>query len=144
MRVAGEGEPGENGGPHGDLYVTVYIKEDEYFVREGDNLICEIEIPYTTACLGGQVQVKTLEGTAILKIPKGTKAGTILRLNSLGLPNFEDPTKRGALLVRVQIAVPDKLSPKEEEILLELDKIYKEKSNKQESFFKRLKDWFTK
>ncbi|MFN7182548.1 MAG: DnaJ C-terminal domain-containing protein, partial [Planctomycetota bacterium] len=144
LRVAGEGEPGENGGPPGDLYVSVSIKEDEYFVRDGDDLLCEIEIPYTTACLGGQAQVKTLEGSATIKIPKGTKAGTVLRLNSLGLPNFENPHKRGALLVRVQIAVPDKLSPKEEELLEQLDKLYKEKTTKPDSLFKKLKDWFKK
>ncbi len=144
LRVMGEGEPGENGGPHGDLYVTVSIKEDEYFERDGDNLICEVEIPYTTACLGGQIEIKTLEGKATLKIPKNSKAGTILRLNNLGLPNFEDPSRRGALLVRIQIAVPDKLSSREEELLYELDKLYKEKFHKHDSFFKKLKDWFTK
>lgn len=144
LRIAGEGEPGENGGPNGDLYVVVNVKENEYFARDGDDLICSIEIPYTVACLGGEVKVKTLEGTATLKIPKGTKSGTILRLHSLGLPNFENPSKRGNLLVKISIYVPDKLSPKEEELLKELDSIYSDKGTKHNSFFKKLKEWFSK
>lgn len=144
LRVSGEGEPGENGGPNGDLYVSISIKEDEYFARDKDDLICSIEIPYSIACLGGEVKVKTLEGTATLKIPKGTKSGTILRLTSLGLPNFENPSRRGNLLIKTSIYVPDKLSHREEEILKELDNIHNEKRGKQESLFKKLKDWFSK
>jgi molecular chaperone DnaJ len=86
LRSSRNGEAGIRGGPPGDLYVVIHIKEHEVFEREGDSLYCEVPISFTTAALGGEVEVPTLEGRAHLKIPPGTQGATVFKLRGKGIP----------------------------------------------------------
>lgn len=120
LRLAGQGQPGRMGGPPGNLFVTVQVEPDERFVREGNDLVHEVRVPFTTCCLGGEVEVPTLDGsTAKLAVAPGTQAGTILTLPGLGVPRL-DGRGRGDLHCQVQIEVPRELSAKARKILVEL------------------------
>ncbi|MGR9087750.1 MAG: molecular chaperone DnaJ [Gammaproteobacteria bacterium] len=117
IRLAGEGEAGEHGGPSGDLYVQIQVKEHPIFTRDGANLYCEVPISFPTACLGGELQVPTLDGKVNLKIPAETQTGRIFRLRGKGVK----PVRGGAvgdLLCRVQVETPVHLT-KEQKALIE-------------------------
>ncbi|MGZ8165100.1 MAG: molecular chaperone DnaJ [Methylobacter sp.] len=117
IRLAGEGEAGEHGGPAGDLYVQIQVKEHAIFTRDGANLYCEVPISFPTACLGGELQVPTLDGKVMLKIPAETQTGKLFRLRGKGVK----PVRGGAvgdLLCRVQIETPVHLT-KEQKALIE-------------------------
>ncbi|MDD5578793.1 MAG: molecular chaperone DnaJ [Methylobacter sp.] len=117
IRLAGEGEAGEQGGPAGDLYVQIQVKDHAIFTRDGANLYCEVPISFPTACLGGELQVPTLDGKVILKIPAETQTGKLFRLRGKGVK----PVRGGAvgdLLCRVQIETPVHLT-KEQKALIE-------------------------
>jgi molecular chaperone DnaJ len=109
LRSAGNGEAGVNGGPAGDLYIVIHVKEHEVFERQGDDLFCEIPIKFTLAALGGSIEVPTLSGKASLKIPAGTQSGTTFRLKERGLPGLRSGNP-GDQLVRVQVEVPTHLT----------------------------------
>lgn len=109
LRSSGGGEAGANGGPAGDLYVVVHVKEHELFERHGEDLFCEIPIKFTLASLGGTIEIPTLLGKASLKIPSGTQSGTVFRLKGRGMPRLQSSHK-GDQLVRVDIEVPKKLN----------------------------------
>ena len=85
IRLAGEGEAGENGGPAGDLYVQIRVKEHAIFARDGNNLFCEVPISFVTAALGGELEVPTLDGKVKLKIPPETQTGKVFRLRGKGV-----------------------------------------------------------
>lgn len=117
IRLAGEGEAGINGGPSGDLYVQVQVKEHPIFTRDGANLYCEVPISFPTACLGGELEVPTLDGKVMLKIPPETQTGKMFRLRGKGVK----PVRGGAigdLLCRVQIETPVRLT-KDQQALIE-------------------------
>ncbi len=117
IRLAGEGEAGVNGGPSGDLYVQVKVKDHPIFTRDGANLYCEVPISYPTACLGGEIEVPTLDGKVMLKIPAETQTGKLFRLRGKGVK----PVRGGAigdLLCRVQLETPVHLT-KEQRALIE-------------------------
>ncbi len=117
IRLAGEGEAGINGGPSGDLYVQVQVKDHPIFTRDGANLYCEVPISFPTACLGGELEVPTLDGKVKLKIPAETQTGKLFRLRGKGVK----PVRGGAvgdLLCRVQIETPVRLT-KEQQALIE-------------------------
>jgi molecular chaperone DnaJ len=117
IRLAGEGEAGEHSGPAGDLYVQIQVKEHAIFTRDGANLYCEVPISFPTACLGGELQVPTLDGKVMLKIPAETQTGKLFRLRGKGVK----PVRGGAvgdLLCRVQIETPVHLT-KEQKALIE-------------------------
>ena len=126
VRLAGEGEPSPNGGPPGDGYVLIEVSEHPLFQREGQHLICRVPITYAQAALGATIEVPTLEGPDTIEIPAGTQPGEVFKLRGRGMP---DPRGRGKgdLLVQVNLEVPKKLSPREEELLRELAK--EEKAN---------------
>jgi molecular chaperone DnaJ len=109
LRSVGNGEAGVNGGPAGDLYIVIHVKEHEVFERQGDDLFCEIPIKFTLAALGGTIEVPTLSGRASLKIPTGTQSGTTFRLKERGLPGLRSG-QPGDQLVRVQVEVPTHLT----------------------------------
>ena len=109
LRVQGEGEAGRRGGPAGDLYVVLHVREHELFQRDGEDIHCELPIKYATAALGGTVKVPTIAGTAELKIPPGTQPGTVFRLRGKGVPSLRGHG-RGDQHVRVGIEVPTNLS----------------------------------
>lgn len=118
LRVEGEGEPGDNGAPRGDLYCDIRVEPHEFFERHGDDLLCELPITFTQAVLGGEVTVPTLEGETTMKIPKGTQTDQILRLRGQGVHNVHG-RGRGDQLVRIVIDVPKSLTKKQEELLRE-------------------------
>jgi len=109
LRSSGKGEAGLRGGPPGDLYVVIHVRPHDIFVRQEDDLLCEVPLPFTTAALGGDIEVPTLNGAARLKIPAGTQHGTMFRLRNQGMPNVHGHG-HGDLLVRIQIEVPSRLS----------------------------------
>ena len=118
LRLAGEGEPGERGGPRGDLYVQVTIAPDEFFTRDSDrdgsDVKCEATVPLSIAVLGGTVTVPTLTGTAQLKIPAGTQTGAVLRMRGLGATKMHG-RGRGNQLVQIKVEVPSRISPADQE-----------------------------
>jgi molecular chaperone DnaJ len=109
LRSSHNGEAGIRGGPPGDLYVVIHIREHEIFQREESNLFCEVPISFATAALGGEVRVPTLEGKASLKIPAGTQSGALFRLRGKGIQPLNGGP-RGDLLVRTLVEVPSKLN----------------------------------
>lgn len=119
LRVAGEGEVGSNGGPSGDLYVVIHVKEHKYFVREGDDLHITVPISFTQAALGDDIEVPTINGKAKLKIPSGTQSETILRMKDKGMPNVRGHYE-GDQMVKVHVEVPTKLSKKQKELIKDL------------------------
>jgi len=121
LRLAGLGEAGTNGGPPGDLYVVLQIQPHPAFERKGRDVIYHLLVKYTQAALGAEVKVPTLKGNAKLKVPRGTQSNQTFRLRGQGIPDASGQV--GDELVKVTIAVPKNLTPKEEELLKELDKI---------------------
>jgi molecular chaperone DnaJ len=121
LRLRGEGEMAPNGDEPGDLYVQVHVVPNELFVREGDDLMHVLIISYPQAALGGEVSVPTLEGPATVKIHPGTQPGETIRLKGKGMPHFRG-YGRGDLLVRLGIAVPEKLTTQQRTLLEQLAK----------------------
>ncbi len=121
LRLAGKGMQGRNGGPPGDLYLQVSIREHPIFTREGDELIVEKEINFSEAVLGTTIEVPTLEGTKKVKVPPGTQSHTKLRLKGLGIPHFQGEG-RGDEYVKVIVKVPKRVSEKSRGLIQELAK----------------------
>ncbi len=118
IRLAGEGEAGESGGPPGDLYVQIQVKEHPIFVREENNLYCEVPISFTTAALGGELEVPTLKGRVNLKIPAETQTGRMFRMRGKGVK----PVRGGAvgdLICKVKVETPVNLTRKQKDLLRE-------------------------
>lgn len=142
LRSMGNGEAGIRGGQHGDLYVVIHVKEHEVFEREGEHLFCEVPIPFTTAALGGELKVPTLEGQAQLKIPLGTQSGTAFKLRGRGMPVLNSAS-RGDLMVRVLIEVPTKLNAEQRRKLEEFSGLMgDENAPMHKSFFEKAKEFF--
>ena len=142
MRVAGEGEPGTNGGPKGDLYVYIFVKNDPDFERDGDDLYCRKDISFVTAALGSTIKVNTLDGQVELKIPAGTQSETRFRIRGAGMPHLQS-SRKGDLYVVVRVAVPKKLNKEEKEALVRFADISGENIKQykgKESFLDKLID----
>ena len=136
LRLQGEGEPGENGGPAGDLFVVIHVKEHEFFKREGDHLVCEVPISFVQAALGNTMKVPVLgeEKMKDLQIPSGTQPGDVLTLTGQGMPNLQR-NRRGDLFIKVNIKIPKKLSQRQRELLEEFAKAENLKQTKGEKSF---------
>lgn len=120
IRLGGEGEAGEQGGPPGDLYVEISVREHPIFQRDGNHLYCEVPIPFTTAALGGELDVPTLDGRVNLKIPAGTQTSKVFRLRGKGvIPVRGGPP--GDLLCRVVVETPVNLDSRQKELLREFE-----------------------
>ena len=142
LRTTGNGEAGIRGGPAGDLYVVVHVKEHEIFQREEDNLYCEVPIPFPTAALGGEIMVPTLEGKASLKVPAGTQSGQTFKLRGKGITNV-NARDRGDLLARLIVEVPTRLNAEQRGKLEEFAGLCgEENSPLHKSFFDRAKEFF--
>ena len=120
IRLTGEGEAGVNGGPTGDLYVVVHLKAHDIFQRDGGNLHCEMPISFTTAALGGEIEVPTLGGSAKMKIPTETQTGGVFRLKGKGIKPLRQ-SESGDLMVHVVVETPVKLTEKQKDLLREFD-----------------------
>jgi molecular chaperone DnaJ len=120
IRFSGFGEGGLHGGPPGDLYVVLHVKEHPFFEREGNDLHCVIPISFTQAALGAEISVPTLEGEHVLKVPDGTQSGTTLRIRGKGVPVLNGHGK-GDLFVEARVQTPGKLNKRQRELLQELE-----------------------
>ncbi len=121
LRLRGEGEAGEQGGPDGDLYVFLNVEEHDFFVRSDDDIICRIPISFTSAALGAIIEVPTLEEKEKIKIPKGTQNGNTLRLKGKGIPHLRGHG-RGDQIIEIFVQTPVNLNKKQEELLREFEK----------------------
>jgi len=132
LRVSGEGDAGQKGGPAGDLFVYLFVQSDSEFEREGINILSTIQISYLQAILGDKVTVETVDGKKPLTIPAGTQPDTILTLEGLGVPKLGNPVARGDHLIRVKVNIPHpgKLPSEEREILEKLLERQKGSANK--------------
>ncbi|MCL5289846.1 MAG: molecular chaperone DnaJ [Bacillota bacterium] len=143
LRLSGEGEAGLRGGPPGDLYVYIMVRPHKFFRREGNEVICDIDISFAQAALGDVIEVPTLDGTADLKLPEGTQTGTVFRIKGKGIP-YLNGSGRGDQHVRVKVATPTKLNDKQRELLREFAKLSGEKPPKgsDKNIFEKVKDAF--
>ncbi len=142
LRSVRNGEAGIRGGPHGDLYVVIHVKEHEIFEREGEHLFCEVPVSFTVAALGGEVSVPTLEGQAHLKIPAGTQSATAFKLRSKGMPVLNS-SNRGDLIVRVLVEVPTHLNAEQRRKLEEFAALMGEDNSPlHKTFFDKAKEFF--
>ena len=143
IRISGEGEPGQRGAGNGDLYIFVEVQKDQLFEREEENIFCQIPISITTAILGGEVEVPTIEGKkARLNIPAGTQSETQFRLKGKGMSILRQ-TRRGDMYVEANVEIPVNLNSKQKAILQEFEKeggTSKKHSPKSQSFFSKLKE----
>ncbi len=129
LRLRGEGEEGERGGPAGDLYVIIHVEHHEFFGRDGDDITCQMPISFFQAALGEEIEVPTLNGTRKLKIPKGTQSGQIFRLKGEGIHHMRG-YGRGDEIVQVIVKTPTKLTKRQEELLREFAAIEEEEGAK--------------
>ncbi|MHB8730111.1 MAG: molecular chaperone DnaJ [Sulfuricaulis sp.] len=125
IRLAGEGEAGENGGPPGDLYVQIRLKAHGLFKREQDDLYCEMPVSFATATLGGDLEVPTLDGRASIKVPPGTQSEKMFRLRGKGVRNVRNG-QTGDLYCRISVETPVNLSAKQKDLLEEFERSLKE------------------
>jgi molecular chaperone DnaJ len=143
IRSGGNGEPGINGGPPGDLYVEIHIKKHGVFERDGDDLHCEIPISLTIAALGGKVQVPTLAGRAEIDLPEGTQSGKTFRLRGKGIKGIRS-SYPGDLYARVAVETPVRLTERQKQLLRELDATLKDPKHSPQtrSWMDRVKEFF--
>jgi molecular chaperone DnaJ len=142
LRVSGEGEAGIAGGPPGDLYVVISVARHALFERDGQEVQCEVPIPFSTAVLGGEVEVPTLDGKVALRVPEGTQSGKTFRLRGKGLPALHGGA-RGDQLVRIFVEVPSKLTPRARQLLEEFaQECGADVSPVSKSFMDKLRDLF--
>ncbi|MCL1126768.1 molecular chaperone DnaJ [Shewanella surugensis] len=145
VRLTGEGEAGEFGAPAGDLYVQVSVREHAIFTRDGNNLYCEVPISYSTAALGGEIEVPTLDGKVSLKIPTETQTGRMFRMRGKGVKSVRSHAV-GDLLCKVVMETPVKLNDKQKGLLREFEASLtgqaKKHSPKAEGFFDGVKKFF--
>lgn len=143
IRLAGEGEAGADGGPAGDLYVQMNIRQHSIFEREGNNLYCEVPIGFVDAALGGELEVPTLDGRVKLKVPEGTQTGKLFRLRGKGVAPVRGGST-GDLMCRVLVETPVSLSSKQKELLREFKALVSDDkhSPKQSTWFEGMKNFF--
>ena len=145
IRSSGNGEPGTNGGPPGDLYIEIRLKKHDIFERDGDDLHCSVPISMVTAALGGEIDVPTLEGKAAIDMPEGTQTGKQFRLRGKGIKGVRG-SYPGDLYCHITVETPVKLSEHQRKLLKELDESFKKGGSKHsptgDSWTDRLKSFF--
>ncbi|REJ77722.1 MAG: molecular chaperone DnaJ [Acidobacteria bacterium] len=140
LRVGGEGESGVNGGPSGDLYVFIHVKEHEIFERQGSNLYTSAPVSFAQAALGAEIEVKTLNGTEDLKIPAGTQTGSVFRIKGEGMPALGG-RGTGDLFVAVTLVTPKSLNKEQRKLLEKLAEI-EDKDFEDEGFMDKVRNIF--
>ena len=143
LRVPQKGNEGDPGMPKGDLFLVIEIKEHESFRREGEHVRITVPISYPQACLGATISVPTVDEDAELKIPAGTCSGKVFRMSGKGVPIFGGRRGRGDQFVQVVVAVPQKLTGEEEELIRKLAKLQEGKVNEKNSFIKDILGFFS-
>lgn len=142
MPLRGEGEPGEKGGPKGDLYIYIRVKPHELFKRDGIHIFCEIPISFVQAAIGAEIDIPTLEETEKFVIPDGTQTGTTFKLKGKGIPSLRSKT-RGDLYFTVKVDVPKKLNDKQKQALKQFaDAMGEDITGHGKTFFDKVKDAF--
>ncbi|MEY3255948.1 MAG: molecular chaperone DnaJ [Cyanobacteriota bacterium] len=130
LRISQEGDSGQRGGPAGDLYVYLFVNDDEEFQRDGINILSELKISYLQAILGCRIDVNTVDGPVELTIPSGTQPNTVMKLENRGVPRLGNAVSRGDHLLTVLIDIPTKITPEERELLEKLAKIKGDRTGK--------------
>ena len=141
VRVRGEGCVGSNGGPSGDLLVEILIRRHPIFTREDTTVYCEVPLTFTQAALGAKIQVPTLDGKVDFDIPEGTQTGTVFTLRDKGIPQVNNPRRRGDHRFSVVVETPTRLNKEQKELLRQLDASLEE-TPKRKKFFDAIKDIF--
>jgi molecular chaperone DnaJ len=146
IRLSGEGEAGRNGGPPGDLYVEISVREHAIFERDGEHLSCEVPVSFATATLGGTVEVPTLDGDVTLKVPPETQSGRVFRLRDKGVKPVRGGS-RGDLFCRVVVETPVHLSAEQRELIRKLDETLRKDRNRhaprEHGFFEGVRRFFS-
>lgn len=146
IRSSGNGEPGQNGGPAGDLYIEIRLRNHEIFERDGDDLHCQVPVSMTTAALGGEIDVPTLQGKATIDLPEGTQSGKTFRLRGKGVKGVRS-SYPGDLYCHVAVETPVKLTEHQRKLLKELDESFKKGGHKHspndKGWFEKAKDFFS-
>ncbi len=142
IRLAGEGDDGVRGGPSGDLYCRIIVRQHDFFERYDDDIACEVPIGVAEAALGTRIDVPTLRGPVKVTIPQGTQSGDVLRLRGQGLPNL-DGQGHGDQLLKINVEIPRKLSPRMRELFEEMRSLETHSSTPDRNrFFEKLKSYF--
>lgn len=140
ITLRGEGEAGVNGGPRGDLYVKLSVKPHKLFVRKDRDLFLNMTIPFTTAALGGEIEVPTLTGSVKYNVPEGTQPGTKFRLRDQGVVRVNGNSK-GDMIVTVNVDIPRRLTHEQRELIEKLRaSLGDAQPNKKKGFFEKVKD----
>jgi molecular chaperone DnaJ len=142
LRLAGEGQPGVNGGPPGDLYVVVRVAENPIFERQGDDLHCTIPINVAQAALGTEIDLLTLDGLHKVKVPEGTQSGARIKLRNLGVPRLQ-ASGRGDLFVHINVTIPTKLTREQRKLFEQLrETLPAENEPHEKGLLEKVKDYF--
>lgn len=143
LRSSGNGEAGFRGGPPGDLYVVLHVRPHDLFQRDGDDLLCEVPVSFVQAALGAEVEVPTLDGRTVVKVPPGTQPGTVFRLKGQGVKNIQG-YGHGDLHVRINVEVPTSLTAIQKDKLREFAELCNGKESPlSQSFFEKAKKLFS-
>ncbi len=146
IRSTGNGEPGQNGGPPGDLYIEIRLRKHDIFERDGDDLHCQVPVSMTTAALGGEIDVPTLGGKATIDIPEGTQSGKTFRLRGKGIKGVRS-SYPGDLYCHIAVETPVKLTEHQRKLLKELDESFKKNGHKHspndQGWFEKAKNFFS-
>lgn len=141
LRVAGEGEAGEKGGSPGDLYVVIHVELHDIFLRDGNDILCEVPITFGQAALGAKIPVPTINDNVKMNIPSGTQSGTVFRLKGRGMPDLRGHSK-GDEHVRVTVETPKKLTKRQKELLEEFESLNEGAGSSKSGLFDKVTDAF--
>lgn len=143
LPIKGEGEPGTNGGPYGDLYIEFRVRSHDVFRREGTNTFCDVPITYAQAALGGEIEVPTIYGKEKFNLKEGTQPGDISILRGRGIPNKSNPNMKGDHTLRFYIEVPTGLSREQKQLLMQFNNTLTDRNyTKRSQFFQKIKNIF--
>ena len=142
VRSTGDGEPGEHGGPPGDLYVVIHVKDHPIFVREDTEVLCEVPVSFVQAALGAHIDVPTLDGKHRMKVPAGTQSGKVIPIKGKGIPRLHGGG-RGDQHVRILVETPTHLSAEQKELLERFAELSGEQTHPQtKTFFEKVRELF--
>ena len=142
LRVAQEGDSGEKGGPRGDLYVVIYVKEHPFFLRRGNDIYCTVKVSFTQAVFGSETEVPTVEGKVKMTLPAGTQSGKVFRLRGKGVPDLFSGSGKGDQLVKINVEVPTRLTNEQKRLLTEFARTLNEDGSDKSNFINKVKKAF--